>query len=188
MAREVHSKEIDEDQPGCCRSGQQLRSRLPRRSRQENQDRRVASWRPISCCPPPPSGRLAASIQRMPPAGRWALGLALAFLSIFMGWVPGPGGYAVMSVLVLAAGFVLGSWRAMLPAAIAAAAGAFAEFGVAVQLVPLIIGARTHQMGRCRAHFGVYCDVRDHTVLLFAGRRKHEQMCGCKLLPPIKSW
>ena len=42
-----------------------------------------------------------------------------------------------MSVLVLAAGFVLGSWRAMLPAAIAAAAGAFAESWVAVQLVPL---------------------------------------------------
>ena len=138
MAREVHSKEIDEDQPVVGQERPAVEEPpAPDAEARESRQKETPAGVPSAAAPTPPSGRLAASIQRMPPAGRWALGLALAFLSIFMGWVPGPGGYAVMSVLVLAAGFVLGSWRAMLPAAIAAAAGAFAESWVAVQLVPL---------------------------------------------------
>jgi len=137
MAREVHSKEIDEDQPVVGQERPAVEeSPAPDAEARESRQKVTPAGVPSAAAPTPPSVRLAASIQRMPPAGRWALGLALAFLSIFMGWVPGPGGYALMMVLVLAAGFVLSSWWAMVPAAIAAAAGAFAESWILVQIMP----------------------------------------------------
>ena len=93
--------------------------------------------------PAPPSGRLAASIQRMPPAGRWTLGLALAFLSSLaaelLSNIP-PVTYAVALVvtfgLALAAGFVLSSWWAVLALTVASAAGGLVGSWAVVQFSP----------------------------------------------------
>lgn len=138
MAHEVHSKEIDEDQPVVGQERPAVEeSPAPDAEARESRQKATPAGVPSAAAPTPPSARLAASIQRMPPAGRWALGLALAFLSILLGCViPAPGGYAVMIVLVLATGFVLSSWWAMVPAAIAAAAGAFVGSWILVQIMP----------------------------------------------------
>lgn len=90
---------------------------------------------PLAAPPAPPGGRLAARVQRMPPAGRWTLGLTLAFLSgvvylfspyVGFGNIPVVGtalAILVLFVLALAAGFVLSSWGAVLALAVAALAG-----------------------------------------------------------------
>lgn len=90
--------------------------------------------------PTPPRGRLAASIQRMPAGGRWALGLGLASLSgiaflsfgvfspvvmpsVLYGIANGLR-YVVAFALALAAGFVLSRWWAVVALAVATAVGA----------------------------------------------------------------
>lgn len=74
---------------------------------------------PIEAPPIPPRGGIVARIQRMPPGGRWALGLAFAFLSATVLWSLSGAFMFSHSVaflgalaLALAAGVVLPSWRA----------------------------------------------------------------------------
>jgi hypothetical protein len=91
---------------------------------------------PVVSPPTPPRGGLTASIQRIPPAGRWALGLVFAFLSgvafMFGPYTTnyGPGVFivaiAAMFVLALAAGFVVTRWWAALVLVVAGAAGGVA--------------------------------------------------------------
>lgn len=81
----------------------------------------------------PPGGGIVARVQQMPPFGRWALGLGLAFLSglafLFSPYVSNFGPalptifVVVMFVLALAAGVVLSSWWATLALAVAASVG-----------------------------------------------------------------
>jgi len=109
----------------------------------EQGDETTPSGVPTASPPMPPNGRLAASIQRMPLAWRWVLGLALAFLSGFvivtLGNIsPTATAFAgvIMVVLALAAGFVLGSWWSLLALAIASAVGAGIGSWVTVQMSP----------------------------------------------------
>ena len=87
----------------------------------------------------------------MPSAGRWALGLALAFLSgaafLVSPWMSnlpyavGALAVAVMLVLALAAGFVLSSWWAVLALAVVTAIGDWVGGWVVAQVSPGSIGA-----------------------------------------------
>ncbi len=97
---------------------------------------------PAARAPAPPRGAIAARVQRMPLAGRWALGLVLAFLSgagsvwsqfglnyaltrdSFLLVLLGITLVAVLA-LAMAAGFVLGSWWATLVLAVTTTAGVF---------------------------------------------------------------
>lgn len=103
---------------------------------------------PPAAPPTPPRGRLATSVQHMPLGGRWALGLALAFLSgvvilltpyVGLGSIPyiwTALGFVVLFVLALAAGFVLSSWRAVLALVVAGAVGDFVGCWVFVVVSP----------------------------------------------------
>lgn len=95
-------------------------------------DLRGNQW-PQAGAPTPPRDGIAARIQQMPPAGRWALSLGLAFLSgvafLISPWM-GSGGLLAVVVfplalfpLTLAAGFALSSWWAVAPLTVTAAAG-----------------------------------------------------------------
>ncbi len=96
---------------------------------------------PSTVSPPPtPPGRLGASIQRMPLAGRWALGLGLALLSGFLNRIF-PSDWNDINVvltlaLALAAGMVLTNWWAALALDAAAMAGSFGGIWVSVQVAP----------------------------------------------------
>ena len=88
---------------------------------------------PPAAPPKPPRDRFAASIHRMPRARRWALGLALAFLSgvaaalaivfVLPQSISVPM-VIVAAVLALAAGYVLSTWWATLLLVVATAIGA----------------------------------------------------------------
>lgn len=91
--------------------------------------------------PAPPRNRLVARIQPMPPGGRWALGLILAFLGGVTWLALNNPSVAALSVLVtavltLVAGFLLGRWVAVLPLAVALAAGGFVGAWLFVQMSP----------------------------------------------------
>lgn len=98
---------------------------------------------PVTPTTAPTRSRLAASIQRMPASGRWALGLSLAFLSglavLFAPYANASTSSSVqtavalvgMCVLALAAGFVLSSWwAAPALAAFASAGGLMVSWGL----------------------------------------------------------
>lgn len=99
---------------------------------------------PVAAPPAPPRGGLAASIQRIPPTGRWLLGIGLAFLSgvafVFGPYISnfGPAVFisaiAAMFVLALAAGFVLSNWWAALALAIAGAVGGLSGIWLLLQI------------------------------------------------------
>lgn len=74
---------------------------------------------PLEPPPIPPRGGIVARIQRMPPGGRWALGLGLAALSAIVLWslsgmfmFSHSVAFVVAVALALAAGVVLTNWRA----------------------------------------------------------------------------
>lgn len=126
--------------PGTPEPPAESSSSVPRPPAAETQDTSEASREtpPVAAPPASPQGGLVASIQRMSHGRRWALGLALAFLSgvaaasvlglpLYM-TVPAILSVAlivVSAVLALAAGFVLSTWKATwgLVAAIAVGAG-----------------------------------------------------------------
>ena len=124
--------------------------------------------------PAPPNGRLAASIQRMPPAWRWTLGLVLAFLSSVAFMLLSdihPFTYAIALVvtfaLALAAGFVLSSWWAWLALAVASAAGGFAGSWLLVQLAPAGTVAGLTGIGATLVAFGFFAILRLGPFILF---------------------
>ena len=177
MAREVHSKEIDEDQPVVGQERPAVEEPpAPDAEASRMKQKETPAGVPSAAAPTPPSGRLAASIQRMRPAGRWALSPRSGISQHLHGLGPRPGGYTVM-IVGTGCGLRARRWRAMLPAAIAAAAGAFAESWVAVQLVPLNYwGEGLTEWDAVVLILEFTAMFGDHTVLLFAGRRgKHEQ-------------
>lgn len=104
----------------------------------------------VATPPTPPPGGLAASIQRMSPGWRWALGLALAFLSgvsfLFGPYTSNYGSavfitaIALMFALALAAGFVLTNWWAALALAVAGAAGGVAGTALLLFMNPNTAG------------------------------------------------
>jgi hypothetical protein len=146
MTREVHSKEIDEDQPVVGQEQPAVEEPpAPDAGARESRQKVTPAGVPSAAAPTPPSARLAASIQRMPPAGRWTLGLALAFLSGFAFVLLSsigsyndllPVAFVVTFGLTLAAGFVLSSWWALLALAIATTAGIWVGNWVFVQMAP----------------------------------------------------
>ena len=138
-------------------------------SRQEVTPSGVALTAP----PTPPSGRLAAIIQQMPPVWRWVLGLGLAFLSSFAFVLLSdihPVAKTIVLVvtfgLALAAGFVLSSWWALLALAVVTAA----------RRLDRDLGARadvTCRSGRSRTLVCLFCRANTgaaHLILAGWGR------------------
>lgn len=148
MAHEIDTKKTDEGQT-VVRQEQPLAKEVPPLVSGAKVSRKEATPGAVgtAAVPPPPSGRLAGSIQRMPPAGRWALGFALAFLSnfaymLFSGFIGRVLDYPTTSVialvvmfgLALTAGYVLSSWWALLALAITTVVGGFVGVLVFVQM------------------------------------------------------
>lgn len=106
---------------------------------------------PVAAPPTPPRSGLAATIHRMPRGWRWALGLALAFLSGVAAATLGALTLAANSfvpmalfvtlivvamALALAASFVLSTWWATLLLTVTTAVGAGVTMWVAVLMSP----------------------------------------------------
>ena len=146
MTSEVQVKETDEHQTVVGQERPAVGEQpAPIEGTREPGDETTPSGVPLAAPPMPPNGRLAASIQRMPLAWRWVLGLALAFLSGFVMVTLGinaPTATAtafagvIMVGLALAGGFVLSSWWSLLALAVASAVGAGVGSWVAVQMSP----------------------------------------------------
>ncbi len=114
----------------------------------------------------------------MPPAGRWTLGLALAFLSSFafvlLSNIPStvmaiP--FIVMIGLALAAGYVLSSWWALLALIGASAAGGLVGSWVIVQMMPAGSGEGLTGMAAAFVLFAFFAilELGPLIVLLLAG-------------------
>ena len=124
--------------------------------------------------PAPPSRGLAASVQRMPPAWRWTLGLVLAFLSsaafLLLSGIH-PFTYALALVvtfaLALAAGFVLSSWWAALALAVASAVGGLAGSWLLVQLSPAGAVEGLSGMSAVLVEFGFFALLQLGPFILF---------------------
>ncbi len=92
---------------------------------------------PTTPPPTPPRGRLAASVQRMPPGGRWALGIALTFVAGFAWLLPmSHVSFVVVGALVLAAGVVFSTWWAVPLLAAVLTIGGWVASWVANQISP----------------------------------------------------
>lgn len=154
-AKERQLAEAPEQLPSAPHEAPSARAPEEMASRQESRS-------PMAAPPHPPHGGLAARLQRMPEGWRWALGLALAFLSslvplllssitfgdtsgtniditspaIFLPMVLTSVGVIVAFVLAAAAGFVLTRWLAVVALAATAIVGAFAGSVAVVQLSP----------------------------------------------------
>ncbi len=142
MASEVPIKETGEHQI-VAEQERPAVEEPPAVSESELIEETAPSGIPAAAPPIPPNGRLAASIQHMPLALRWVLGLALAFMSGFVIVTLGnisltatAFAVAIMVVLALAAGYVLSSWWSFLALAIASAFGAGLGSWVAMQMSP----------------------------------------------------
>lgn len=133
---------------------------------------------PIEVPPIPPRNDLVTRIQRMQPGGRWALGLALAFLSAAVLW--SLSGMFMFShsvaflgalALALAAGVVLPSWRAWLPLLGAMlAGGVVGSIALAVFLPSGEIEGQTGIVAVLIAlAFFALVDLAPLTLLAFAG-------------------
>jgi hypothetical protein len=179
MARKVHSKETDEHQTVVGQEWPLVEEPLAFASGAiESKQEATPSGVPSAAPPTPPSGRLAAIIQRMPPVGRWTLGLSLAFLSSFAFVLLShinPAATVIAFVvtfgLALAAGFVLSSWWALLALAVATATGGLVGSWVVVQMMLVGAGEGPRGMAAVLLVFAFFAvlNLGPLIVLLLAG-------------------